>query len=234
MLSHALTTITYEGELTMNFDKLDKVVFRNVGELKTLLSWRDNNKELVRNFKPILKEGVVVYHENNIYFKMDDEFVYYELFLNDVKMLKFTAEKKTVNGVKMSQVVDRENINLKDDYVEEATQDCVTIIASLMAYMEHYTEFVTVTKERKVTKKKGKGGNKNKDKVIKIGRRVYDISIPTDLVQREEKRQYERHVETWPVRSHPRTYKKSGKTIMIEGYQKGDKTKDPKPRTFKM
>jgi len=61
--------------VSIKYDAIDKIIINNK-DIKQLLTWRDNNKELVRNFMPVLTEGVIIY-ENNYrqYFKQEGDII---------------------------------------------------------------------------------------------------------------------------------------------------------------
>lgn len=213
----------------MNIDKVDKIVLKDKNDLDTLFKWRDLNKCLVREFKPTLNEGIIVFNAYRQYFKQEGNHVFYRVWFGDHEAMTLTIEKDEKNYRVLN--VDSE---FKGNQLTEYMQDCVTVHASLMAYMAHYEHHVAQRRElsTKTKKAKRKGGKSSKDRVIKIGRKVYDVTIPTGIST--DKRPYERHTKSWEVKGHPRTYKKTGKTIWIESYKKGDKTAEKEPKTYKM
>jgi len=46
--------------VSINYDNIDKIIINN-DDIKQLLTWRDSNKELVRNFMPVLRKNNKIY-----------------------------------------------------------------------------------------------------------------------------------------------------------------------------
>ncbi len=218
----------------MNLNKVDKIVLKNQEEVDTLLKWRDLNKDLVREFKPTLNEGLIVYQNYKQYFKQDDNIVIYRVWFGEVEVANAVIE--IVDGKGGYKVIQRNFILVEGEKDKDnALLDMTTIHASLMAYMAHYEHHVKQRKEvtTKTKKAKHKGGGKRaKDRVVKMGRRIYDVTVPAAIST--DKRPYERHAKTWGVTGHWREYKKSGKRVWIASYTKGDKNAEKEPRTFKL
>lgn len=219
----------------MNLEKLDRIQIRNEQELKTLLAWRDTNKDLVRDFHAVLKEGLILFEKYRLHFKFreNNDWVDYKVWLNDVYVMEMTSVKnhsdKDTNVIIWKQKFHHEILSQKDR--EELTQDTLTVLASIMAYMEHYTEHVQQRKELTNVKKKGKGSNPKKNRMIKMGRRVYDVKVPPEMAKKKTKRK--KAEDPFPVRGHWRHFA-SGKATWISQYTKGDKDKERKPSTYKM
>lgn len=214
----------------MNLDRLDRIVIRDKKEIDRLLAWRDQHKDLVREYKPVLKEGLIESKVNGISYYFEDNFLFcrYKVFDNGKELMSFRILKYSNGHYRvMEQSYDTRRLLPSD--VDVNIQSVVTVHFSFMAYMEHYTEYITERRERSSKVKKGKGGNKNKNRTIKIGRRVYDVSVPSTVLT--EKRTFNRRTEGWMVSGHPRTYKKTGKVVWINSYIKGDKSKI-NPRSF--
>lgn len=213
----------------MNLNKVDKIILRSKEEVDRLLHWRDLNKDLVREFVPSLTEGLITYQNYRQYFKQDGKTVTYRVWFGDEEVA--IAVVKIVEGG--YTVVDF-NTSLTAKDINEVIQDMTTIHASLMAYMAHYKHHVSERRETTLKTKKGKqkGGKKVKDRVIKIGRKVYDVDVPAPIST--DKRPYERQAKRWDVTGHWRTYKKSGKRIWISTYTKGDNNAEKEPKTYKL
>lgn len=215
----------------MNLDKVDKIVLTSKEEVDTLLKWRDLNKDLVRKFVPSLTEGLIVYQNYKQYFKQDGNTIIYRVWFGDMEV------SNVILGLVEGgyRVVDSSFILIEDEKGKQnAIADMTTIHASLMAYMAYYEHNVTQRKEQstKTKKAKHKGGKRSKDRVIKIGRKVYAVSVPAAVAT--EKRQYDRHAKSWGVTGHWRTYKKTGNRVWIDTYTKGDKTAEKEPKTYRL
>jgi hypothetical protein len=224
----------------MNLDRFDKIKL-TTDDLTKLLKWRDNNKNLVRNFYPSLTEGVIEYGNKNAYqqyFKDSGLFVETKVFIMKKLVLHYKWNKltKTVKVFHYSPVG-----HLKDYGKSNAIQDATTVHASIMAYIEHYKDDTARLKKKVIVdglpntkKKKSKSSNKNK--VVKIGRRShYQVSISKE--QSEEKIEIDKEKErkkftgTWAVRGHWRILK-NGNKVWIKSYQKGEGVR--KTKVYKM
>lgn len=219
----------------MNLERLDRIVIKNQEEVERLLRWRDENKDLVRHCKPVLREGLIQYRDNDIviHFKQQENevFVRYESFFNNIAIAKILILRNSDGTYAVASEWFHHTIP-SDKYMEYI-QDMVTVHMTLMAYMEHHVEYVDSRRESKtVTKKAKHGDKKNKNRSVKIGRKVYIVDVPEDVTS--EKRKYERHTETWKQRGFWRHYKKSGKVTWINEQVKGDKTKNPAPKDYRI
>ncbi|MFL1672512.1 hypothetical protein [Paenibacillus dendritiformis] len=77
----------------MNIDKVDKIVLKDKNDLETLFKWRDLNKDLVREFKPTLYEGLIVFNAYKQYFKQEGNLVSYRVWFGEHEVLTLTIEK---------------------------------------------------------------------------------------------------------------------------------------------
>jgi len=214
----------------LNLDKFDKIIIRNKEDLDRLLEWRDKHKDLVRCYSPVIKKGLIVSEVTGvtIYFQNNPIFTSYKVYLKNDEIMSFNVLRYS-NG--MYKVM-RQNAApwMPEKDIQDNIQSVVTTHSSYMAYMEHHTEYITKRTEMSNKIKKGKGGNKNKNRSIKIGRRVYEVSVPSSVLT--EKRKYERHTETWTQRGHWRKIKSSGKRIWINAQIKGNKNKKPDSKSY--
>jgi hypothetical protein len=215
----------------MNMDRVDRIILTSKEDLYTLLKWRDNNKDLVREFKPSMQEGVIVFQSYKQYFKQEGKIISYKIWMGELEVMTLVIEKKD-DGYLVQDVKHKFREGSKE--AKEGIQDAVTVHASLMAYMSHYVHNVSERREQTIKTKKGKknGNKKVKDRVVKLGRKVYSVAIPAAIST--DKKPYERQALAWGVKGHLRTYKKSGKTIWIETYTKGDKNAEKEPKTYKL
>lgn len=205
-----------------------KIIIKSQQDLQNLLAWRDNNKDLVRRYNPVLENAIIQFDKHiQIYFKTIQgykiNFKCYYLF-GEKKELYLDFDWRLI-----THMVDVHEYNGEQKDLQETIQDAITIRASLMAYMLHYKEVKervhkTSTVTTKTTIKKKRKGN-NKKSVRKIGTTIYNVSFPNES---NEKREYERHSSGWLVRGFWRTYK-NGKRVWVKPHVRGtDKAKiDP-------
>lgn len=215
----------------MMFDKYDIIKLKH-NDLQKLLTWRDNNKDKVRNYNPSLTEGVIVFEKHyKQYFNEKGMFVEFKCFVYEELKLHLFWNKLT-KKVKIYHISELANYSQ-----EEAVKDALTVYASLMAYMEYFQEDTKrvkkVVKTNNANKKKNKK-HKNKKNVIKIGRAKYIYNIDITKEQSEErvgKKPRKKPKGSWVVRGHWRNLK-SGKKIWIKSYPKGEGRK--KVKIYKM
>lgn len=106
--------------------------------------------------------------------------------------------------------------------MDNTIDKCVRKFRSLMLFAAYYREEVERTRvvERKNlgTKKRSSGKRSNRRMLT-----VRKYTIGSEILS-ELPRKYERHTDSWGVRGHYRTYK-SGKTVWVKAYTKGDQSK---------
>jgi hypothetical protein len=189
--------------------------------------WRDNNKELVRFAKPVMKEGLIVSFTGISYhFKQIGEFIWYKVFNGDRLIMKLFVLRLGDGRYRIMDDWYADSIPIETR--QQNVMSVCTVHLTLMAYMQHHVEYVTERKQRVSTGKKNKHGKPSK-KIKKLGRRIYELAVPQSITT--EKRKYTKSDKPFPVCGHPRKYK-SGKVIWIESYTKGDKIKQREPVSY--
>jgi hypothetical protein len=213
----------------VNINKLDKIVLRNKKEVDDLLLWRDNNKELVRRYNPVMNTGLIEsFNGISITFDQKGMLVRYEVYNSNRIIMRLLVLRLSNGKYRILHDWYADTIPLTAR--QQNVQSTCTIHFSLMAYMEHYREYITETKQRTSIVKHGKKSG-NKKSVRKIGKRIYTVSVPKEAIT--EKRKYTKSDKPFPVCGHWRHYK-SGKVSWIPSYVKGDKTKEREPVIYKM
>lgn len=219
-------------------ETVDRVVVDEEAQ-KHLIQWRDEHKELVRHSRPTLESGVIEYSwqgKNDTlqrawqYFSSPTEeksgimvvYVRFKDTQNYVPAISFQFDWDMESG---EVRVGREwrNTSFAFGEGEDAPeQSSVTMYCTVMAYMQHYTEVRDrVHRETRsiLYTKKAKHGKKG-NRTVRASRVEYRLPRPTESLPPSESRSYERHVGSWGVRGHLRTYK-SGKTVFIPPHTKG-------------
>lgn len=217
-------------------DSLDKIRLSH-DDIDLLFEWRDNHKDYVREFKPVLNKGVIEISDTiKEIFHDDGKVVVYEMYSRIkgefVKTYTLAWDKETKIGKRIYSL-------LKDDVNEhEYNESIISTHASLMAYMEYYgdkKEYVDVKRSTVQVSSKYKKSksvkNKKSKKSVKIKRKVYNIKVDKNATI-VDKRMYKRHMDKWTQKGHWRTYK-SGKRVWIKPMVKG-KGKDVTPKEYKM
>lgn len=214
----------------MNIDKLDKIILSE--EDKDLLfQWKDNHKDYVRNFKPVLQEGVIKignYHTQ--VFKGDNDSYQYTVLHNNKKVHEVIWSKTTQIGKTVFTLLEGIDVYAYNNSI-------ITLHTSVMAYMEYYSdkkEYVEVAevsslKNRKTKKKSSTA--KTKKSPVRIRKKIYSINVTNEAIKRDKVR-YQRKAEKWTVRGHWRTYK-SGKRIWIKPQVRGE-GKEIEPKSYKL
>lgn len=206
----------------VDISKYDRIVLNSRKEVDVLLAWRDEHKDLVRQFNPALNEGVIIYEDNYVqYFRVEGTSVHMRVYVNEKQVLAFTWHHHTTSVSNVTYV------NVMDYPENKAIEDALTTWASLMAYMVHNKENREVVKKSETSStitKKPKKGKKGSNKVVRLTRVVYNVTIDKDI--NRTKRKYDRQVEAWNVKGHWRQYK-SGKRIWINQTTKGKGRANP-------
>lgn len=225
----------------MNIDKLDKILLSNE-DVDSLFKWRDNHLDYVHNFKPVLKEGCIIltmkdnkeeYHRE-IFRDNGDNYYHYMIFVKGLKVHEMLWDKTTKIGTVLFTKMQFPNGG-EHDY----NNTVLSLHASLMAYMEYYSdkkEYVEVEHVTSTKTKKSKGG-KGKKSPIKIRKKVYKVKITEESIKMD-KRRYERKTEGWNVKGFWKNQpygkgRKLRKRIWVESYPKGDK-KNITPKEYKL
>lgn len=221
----------------MEIDKLDKIILSKE-EMDNLFLWRDNHKDYVRSFKPVLEKGCIeVYIDGKVYhkqvFEKNDKGYLYSMYYDDkvIYMLQW-FENKTAK-------VFMNLLSFNEQDMFEYNQSCISLHASIMAYMEYYSdkreyvevEDTTIRKKKKKAKKQGAQSNKKSKRYVKIKKKVYKVSIPNEAVKLDRKR-YERKIEKWNVRGHYRQLK-NGQRVWIKPHVRGE-GKEVNPKNYKL
>jgi len=126
--------------------------------------------------------------------------------------------------------------NQSDLNLQDSIQDIITVHASLMAFMAEYKDSEQVkseVQEVKTFKKQKKNKKKaSSNRIVKITKKsIFKINL--EGVENKEKKQIERHTESWKVRGHWRNFK-SGKRVWINEYVKGNKEVNKVSKTYKL
>jgi hypothetical protein len=106
--------------------------------------------------------------------------------------------------------------------MDNTVAKCVRKFRSLMLFSAYYREEVERTRVVERTEKKRKNGSARKGgnrRMLTVRKYTIGSEVLSELP-----RKYERHTDSWGVRGHYRTYK-SGKTVWVKGYTKGDAEK---------
>lgn len=192
-------------------------------DVEMLFRWRDNHIDYVKNYKPVLNEGIIR-HDNAqlIYFYDDGIHVAYHIYsLSNDLLYAFIMHKNTGRG----KVLFNRMGNGEEGFADKLANDLLGLHASLMAYMEYYgdnKEYVVAKKEKDVkhTGSRKKAKSSKKRKIVKIKRTIYKISIDEKAVKVDRKK-YERQIEKWNVRGHWRETK-TGKKVWVKPHVKGN------------
>lgn len=211
----------------MNLDKLDKIILSQQ-DVDSLFEWRDNHKDYVRNYKPVLTDGVIEVKGNHKQlFQSRGKFVTIVVFNNNDEIVHTFIWD---NVTKLGRTIES---RIKQDE-KSFNESILSLFTSLMAYMEYYgdkKEYVDVEEVRAVVQKKAKGNSKKKKSPIRIKKKIYKIKVTKESIKLDKNR-YERKAEKWTVRGHWRQLK-NGKKIWIASHVKGE-GKEVTPKEYKL
>lgn len=222
-----------------NFKELDRIEL-SMEEMFKLFKWKDENKELVNNYKQVLPEGIIdVKGGLTIYFKFkDDRITYYESYDSDTLVVKLKTERlggayrileSWINSSILFVLKQLDNTFSEMDLI---TDTCTTV-SSCMAYLENFKSEVIIRTESirmsNTQRKRAEWHNRsinNQNKIIKLKKTVYSIPNGARYIN-PDKLPRKRHTESWSVRGHQRKTK-TGKTVWVKPYIKGNGVRQPK------
>jgi hypothetical protein len=226
---------------TAKLNKLDRIILSH-DSIRRVSDWCGQLGGFEIGKLPF-NEGVLEVQDKEVptllHFKHEDNRIVFMVYIlpedeNPVDVGRFYVDGK--EGLQLDQTYYKSGIVSKfRNIAEEAKKSAeyfAAVWAATITYMNTFkaeTAQVSVEARRVKVEKKARKGKVGK-RVTYISRKTYIVNVPEGL----PKRQIERHTESWPVRGHPRTYKKTGKTIWIEPYTKGDKNAPRDPKTYKV
>ena len=233
----------------MNPEKMDSISIKT-SDIRPLLLWRDQHKELVRKMNPVLTKGIIKIVENEqtstgIVFKHISNktaLLSFVLFLNRWKtiyQMKFDFSSSLAQSLTDVDFNDNFWKTMRKSYLNEPEpdkavinalqEDVLTIYSSLMAFMANHKSdlrFVEIEKEfRNHGSQSKKKQKKNKNKKIKISATKFKIVKIGELeitTTTTVPQTFQRHTDNWKVRGHWRTLK-SGKQTWVKEHNKGKK-----------
>lgn len=145
--------------------------------------------------------------DQSILFKQYDKADYQEVLsfkldnaMNDI--IDFIDLKTSVSG-------------LDDKQLREQAIHTVLTCFSIFQYINHKPATIIAERASRTVKKRGKHKQGGKTKIIKVNTVKYTFDLT-----KEDKREYTRKTEAWPVRGHYRHYK-NGKKVWIKPTVKG-------------
>lgn len=129
--------------------------------------------------------------------------------------LNFTTIK---TGIYSMTINDAIPLTSKKD---NGVQIYLNALLSVMAYIQKTQNYTTKMISRREVRKQKKSGSKHKNtyRPVTINQRVIYLTMPTN--HKDKLRSYERHIDSWGVRGHWRTYK-SGKKVWIKPQVRGN------------
>jgi hypothetical protein len=204
---------------------MDKIIVRTNADMQRVIDWADRLVGVPVN--PVFPEAEISFEEEDILLRFWDEgsgLVWFECEMAGRKVVEWHSNLETGDipdlhvcaegekKAKMSMILAMDNTVAK----------CVRKFRSLMLFAAYYREEVERTRVVSRVAKPRKNGNARKGsnkRMLTVRRYTIDSEMVSELP-----RKYERHTESWGVRGHYRTYK-SGKTVWVKGYTKGDLSK---------
>ena len=191
---------------------MDKIIL-SIGDVQALLSWRDQNKDLIRRNAAPFKAIMLQFPESFIDIKA----------YNDAGKITFYV---IVNGHKAGKITGRQLpgglLQVKNNTTtlkSNDVQSIITVYASLMAFIVYHTPEAAAAKEaRQERPNKANKGNRQQRRQEAI---TYILKSSASGPYITRHGQHRSPAGTFTVRGHYRKYK-SGKSIWIAPYTKGN------------
>ena len=226
-----------------NYEKYDALSVSTLAEIDNIFEWKENNDELVFNFKPVLNEGIFICrNEIMLYFRFNsNDDASMTIIDNNIDIASFTWNRLSgdFNNITIHRqdIVDKTialEIKRNAEYIYSEELYCNSmfiIIPTIMAYIAHFQsdkQYVqSIRQQVKGSQKKKKG---NKVAYIKKIIKVYiGQQLSTNTTRLEKQRSI--MLDSWSVRGHIR-HLKNGKTTWIKPHKKGAGQHNPK--TYKV
>lgn len=144
----------------------------------------------------------------------DDMPIVFDDFIDNIELY--------LNNVKISSIKD---INAPEAAkIKSAAGQYIGLLNVVFNYIMDDKQIKHITSNR-VPQKRNTTNKKNKKKNKQVKYITNTKYIINNITNDTEKRVYNKTCDTWDVRGHWRTYKKSGRRVWINGYKKGDKEK---------
>jgi hypothetical protein len=213
-----------------NFDEYSSIAIRTE-DITKLSNWyygfyKNANDEQHFEMMFGISEGVV---------RLDvEDSVYFKLLSEDCLLLEVYSDGLYYGyvNVENGQVDVYSNLDKKlyreDTYHDVIASKALTTFI-VFAYMNHYKDDASVlmVEERYAKDKKARHGKSNskKKRVTYIHKQKYTIQyVDLDKIKEieREKREIQRHIDSWSVRGHWRVMKKSGKRVWVKEHNKGN------------
>ena len=210
---------------------MDKIIVRTNADMQRVIDWASKLEGVP--VRPVFPEAEIEFQEEEILLRSRDEgesLVWFEAEMAGRKVVEWRSnlddgsipelhvagegEKKA----KLSMLLAMDNTVAK----------CVRKFRALMLFAAYYHEEVQRTKVVSRVEKPGKNrksGKRSNRRMLTVRKYTISEELLGELPEvNRGKRKYEKHTESWGVRGHYRTYK-SGKTVWVRGYTKGNAEK---------
>ena len=201
---------------------MDRIILSSE-DVETIIKWRDQNKDLVRRNPAPFKGITLDFPETKISIKAynDGGKIAFYMYVNGDKVGKITGQQLPGG---LLQVKKNTTALISDD-----VQSVITVYSSLMAFIAFYkpepTEKTTERRQDHPKKDTQRKRNPNRNAATYIFR---DIISGSHIPPRGH---HASPAGVFSVRGHYRRYK-SGKTVWIKPYKKGNGTQNNK--TYKL
>ncbi len=187
---------------------MDKILLHSQ-DVETLLTWRDQNKDLVRRNPAPFKGIMLEFPDTSIIIKAynDAGKIAFYLQVNGEKAGKITGQQ--LAGGLFREKKDTTKLNKEDK------QSIITVYASLMAYIAFNKPAAAAAERLQERPKTKKNGAQRSKKGI-----TYIFKHSSSGPRLQERGQHASPAGVFTVRGHYRRYK-NGKTVWIRPYNKG-------------
>lgn len=207
---------------------MDKIIVRTNADMQRVIDWAD--RLVGAQIKVVFPEAEIEFQEEEILLRFRDEgqgIVWFEAEMAGRKVVEWRSNLETGDIPELRVAAEGEKkIGLSLLLARDNTvAKCVGKFRALMLFAAYYREEVErtrVVERRNLGTKNRKSGKRGNKRMLTVRRYMIGEELLSELPQ--PKRKYEKHTDSWGVRGHYRTYK-SGKTVWVKGYTKGDLSK---------
>lgn len=201
---------------------MDRIIVRTNADMTRVIEWADRLTGVP--VRPVFPEAEIEFQEEEIVLRFRDEgesVVWFEAEMVGRKVVEWRSNLETggIEELRIAAEGERKAgmaiLLARDNTVAK----CVRKFRALMLFAAYYREEVERTRVVSRIEKPGKNrknGKRSNRRMLTVRKYTIDSETVNELP-----RKYERHTESWGVRGHYRTYK-SGKTVWVRPYTKGD------------
>lgn len=150
------------------------------------------------------------------YVRVTDQSIFFKQYdkMDHKEVLSFSIDESLSDDKQFSNLKTSVSGLNKEELRQQAVYTVLTCFA-IFQYINHKPATIIAERAARTVKKRGKHKQGGKTKIIKVNTVKYTFDLT-----KEDKREYTRKTESWPVRGHYRHYK-NGNKVWIKPTVKG-------------